>query len=107
LRAGDQAAPHLLYSRVLYATLFPRAASIPTGLNTDATAFVLGLIELAIDDVLEHDQQDADEDREECDADVCLEVPSLQRVKADIRFFLIEPPYASWKKKVELSQCFV
>jgi hypothetical protein len=87
LRAGDWAAPHLLYSRVLYATLFPCAAPIPTGLNTDATAFVLGLIELIVDDVLEHDEQDADEDREERDADVCLQVPSLQCVKADIRFF--------------------
>lgn len=77
-RAGDRTAPHLIQCRVLDATLFPCAPSIPTGLEADATAFVLGLVELAVDDVLEHDEKHAYEDREEGDADVCLEVPFLQ-----------------------------
>lgn len=42
-----------------------------------AAAAVLGLVELAVDDALEHDENDAEEHREERDADVGLQVPLL------------------------------
>lgn len=77
-RAGNRTAPHLIQRRVLNATLFPYAPSVGTGLEADATAFVLGLVKLAVDDVLEHDEKHANQDWEESDADVCLEVPFLQ-----------------------------
>lgn len=43
-----------------------------------AAAAVLGLVELAVDDALEHDENDAEEHREERDADVGLQVPLLE-----------------------------
>ena len=81
-RAGNWAATNLVQRRVLDATLFPCTSSIHAGLEADAAAFVLGLVELVVDDVLEHYEQDADEDWEEGDANVCLEVPFLQCIIA-------------------------
>lgn len=78
-RAGNRTAPDLVQRGVLDATLFPCAPPIPTGLKADTTTFVLGLVELAVDDVLEHDEKHAYEDGKDGDADVCLEVPFLQR----------------------------
>lgn len=60
------------------ATLPPLAGSIYVGLDTGAATSVLGLVELTVDDVLEHDKQNADDDWEEGDANVCLPVPFLE-----------------------------
>jgi hypothetical protein len=43
------------------------------------TTSVLGLVELVVDDVLKHDKQNADDDWEEGDANVCLPVPFLHQ----------------------------
>lgn len=67
------------------ATLFPHTSSIHAGLEAAAAAFVFGLVELTVDNVLEHDEQDTDEDREEGDANVCLEVPFLQCIHGIFR----------------------
>lgn len=45
------------------ATLPLLAGSIHVGVNTGTTTIVLGLVELIVDDVLEHEKQNADEDR--------------------------------------------
>lgn len=54
------------------------AGSVHVGVDTGTTAVVLGLVELIVDDVLEHEKQNADEDREDGDANVCLQVPFLE-----------------------------
>lgn len=65
---------------MLDAALRP-AARVPdrgrARVDAGAAAAVLGLVELAVDDALEHDEDDAEEHREERDADVGLEVPLL------------------------------
>jgi len=65
---------------VLDAALRP-AARVPdrvrARVDAGATAAVLGLVELVVDDALEHDEDDAEEHREERDPDVGLEVPLL------------------------------
>lgn len=57
---------------MLDAALRVLACSISVGLDAGTATLVLGLVKLAVDDFLEHDEQHADEDREEGDADVCL-----------------------------------
>jgi hypothetical protein len=42
---------------------------------------VLGLVDIAVDDCLQQDEQHADEDREEGDGHVRLQVPLLQHSK--------------------------
>lgn len=60
------------------ATLPLLAGSTYVGLDTGTTTSVLGLVEFVVDDVLEHDKQNADEDWEDDDANVCLPVPFLE-----------------------------
>lgn len=75
--AGHLAAPYLLQRRVLDAALLPQAGPLQVTLGAFAAALVLGLVELPVDHVLKHDEQHADEDREDGDADVRLQVPPL------------------------------
>lgn len=46
--------------------------------DAGAAAPVLGLVELPVDDALDHHEDDAEEHREDRDADVGLQVPLLE-----------------------------
>jgi len=63
---------------VLDAALGAAAGPAGSGVDAGAPAAVLGLVELPVDDALQHDEDDAEERREEDDAHVRLEVPPLE-----------------------------
>jgi hypothetical protein len=63
---------------VLDAALGAAAGPAGSGVDAGAPAAVLGLVELPVDDALQHDEDDAEERREEDDAHVRLEVPPLR-----------------------------
>lgn len=54
------------------------ALAIPVGVDTLAPTTVLGLVELAVYNVLNDNQQNAEEQGECYDANVCRQVPFLE-----------------------------
>lgn len=63
---------------MLDAALRPPAGPVGGLVDAGAAAAVLGLVDLAVDEALQRDEQHAEEDGEEGDAHVGLQVPPLQ-----------------------------
>lgn len=77
-RVGDRAGGDLVQSGVLDAALRLPAGPVGGLVDAGAAAAVLGLVDLAVDEALQRDEQHAEEDGEEGDAHVRLQVPLLE-----------------------------